>query len=89
MRFTWDEGKRESNLAKHRLDLLQARQLFDFRPLFTYPSPRGDEARCVSVGVLDGRMVAAVWLEREDGIPLSSLRRARDGEKRTYRELHG
>jgi uncharacterized DUF497 family protein len=88
MRFTWDEGKRASNLAKHRLDLLQARQLFDGRPVFTYPSPRGDEARFVSVGLLDGRMAAVVWLEREDGIRLISLRRARDGEQRTYRELH-
>jgi uncharacterized DUF497 family protein len=25
MRFTWDEGKRDSNLAKHGMDLLQAR----------------------------------------------------------------
>jgi uncharacterized DUF497 family protein len=89
MWFTWDEGKRESNLGKHSLDLLQARLLFDGRPLLTYPSPRGDEARFVSVGVLDGRMVAVVWLEREDGIRLISLRRARDGEKRTYREIHG
>ena len=89
MRFTWDEAKREGNLAKHRLDLLEARQLFDGRPVFTYPSPRDDEARFVSVGVLEDRMVAVVWLEREDGIRLISLRRARDGEKRTYRKLHG
>jgi uncharacterized DUF497 family protein len=89
MRFTWDENKRASNLAKHKVDLLQARQLFDGRPLFTYPSPRDDEARCVSVGVLDDRMVAIVWFEREDGIRLISLRKARDAEKRTYRELHG
>ena len=89
MRFTWDEDKRESNLAKHRLDLLDAHRLFDGRPLFTYPSPRGGEARLVSVGLLDQCMVAVVWLEREDGIRLISLRRARDGEKRTYRALHG
>jgi uncharacterized DUF497 family protein len=89
MRFTWDEGKRNSNLAKHRLDLLQARQLFDGRSLFTYPSPRGGEARFVSVGVLDGRMAAVVWLTREGGTRLISLRRARDGEKRKYHELHG
>jgi len=89
MRFTWDEAKRWSNLAKHRLDLLQARQLFDGRPVVTYPSPRGGEDRFVSVGVVDDRMVAVVWLTREDGTRLISLRRARDGEERTYRELHG
>ena len=89
MRFTWDEGKRHSNLAKHRLDLLQARQLFDGRSVFTYPSPRDGEARFVSVGVLDGRMAAVVRLTRDDGTRLISLRRARDGEKRKYHELHG
>lgn len=89
MRLTWDEAKRESNLAKHKLDLLDASQLFDGRPVVSYPSPRGDEARQVSVGLLDERMVAVVWMEREGGIRLISLRRARDGEKRAYRELHG
>jgi uncharacterized DUF497 family protein len=89
MRFTWDADKRERNLAKHRLDLLDAARLFDERPLFTYPSPRLNEARFVSVGLLDERMVAVVWLEREDGIRLISLRSARNGEKRKYRELHG
>jgi uncharacterized DUF497 family protein len=89
MRFAWDEAKRASNLAKHGIDLLQARQLFDGRPVFTYPSPRGEEARFVSVGMLDHRMVAVVWLEREGDIRLISLRRARDAEKRKHRELHG
>ncbi len=88
MRFTWDEAKRESNLVKHGVDLLQACQLFEGAPLFTYPSPRGDEARFVSVGMLDGRIVAVVWLERTDDIRLISLRRARDGEKRKYYELY-
>jgi uncharacterized DUF497 family protein len=35
MRFAWDEAKRASYKAKHGIDLLQARQLFDGRPVFT------------------------------------------------------
>lgn len=89
MWFSWDEAKRTSNLAKHGLDLLQARLLFDGRPVFSYESPRGDEMRRVSVGMLDGRMVALVWLGLDGGMRLISLRSARDGEKRTYRALVG
>lgn len=89
VRFSWDASKRESNLEKHGLDLLQGSDLFDGRPLVTYASARGDEARFVSVGLLRDQLVALVWLERDGGIRLISLRRARDGEKRAYRKLHG
>jgi len=54
--------------------LLQARQLFDGRSVVTYPSPRGEEeGRLVLAGVVDDRMVAVVWLPREDGTRLISL----------------
>jgi uncharacterized protein len=89
IRFTWDEAKRAANLVKHKLDLLDGQDLFDGRPVFSYPSARGEEARVVSVGIVDGHLAAVVWLERDDGIRLISMRRARSGEKRGYRELHG
>jgi len=72
VRFTWDEGKRQTKLAKHGLDFLQTRQLFEGRALIAFPSPCADEARSVSTGVLDGRMVAVVWLERDGGIRVIS-----------------
>jgi uncharacterized protein len=52
MEFEWDEKKRELNLAKHGLDLIGATALFDGRPVFSYPSPRDDELRFVTVGVV-------------------------------------
>jgi uncharacterized DUF497 family protein len=89
MRFAWDAKKRAANLVKHDLDLVDGRDLFDGRPLFTYSSTRADEARVVSVGVFEDVMVALVWVAREGGIRLISMRRARDAESRKYRELHG
>jgi len=89
MRFEWDDDKREANLAKHRLDLFDAINLFDGRPVHTYPSQRGDERRFVTVGLITGVFVAAIWTERGDAVRLISLRRARDGEKRAYRARHG
>jgi len=88
MQLSWDENKRVANLKKHGLDLIDAEQLFDGRQVYTYPSPRKDETRFVTVGFVHDVLVAAVWMERDKTIRLISLRRARDGEKRTYRKLY-
>ena len=84
MDFEWDENKRETNLAKHGLDLMAGSCLFDGRPIYSYPSPRGEEDRYVTVGLLAEELVAVIWTERGTAIRLISLRRARDAEKRTY-----
>jgi len=89
MDFEWDENKREANIAKHGLDLMTGGCLFDGRPVYSYPSPRGEENRYVTVGLLAEELVAVVWTERETGIRLISLRRARDAEKRTYHSRFG
>jgi uncharacterized DUF497 family protein len=89
MIFEWDANKRMSNLAKHGLDLLLGTALFDGRPIYTYPSPRGDEPRSVTVGLISNDLVALVWTARTDAIRLISLRRARDAEKREYRARYG
>lgn len=84
MHFEWDENKRKANLEKHGLDLMDGIRLFDGRPVYSYPSQRGDENRFVSVGILEDEFVAIVWTERDAGIRLISLRRVRDVEKREY-----
>lgn len=89
MEYTWDHTKREANLAKHGLDLVRGMDVLDGRPVFTYASPRDDEIRFVSVGILDGVWVALVWLPRDNQIRLISLRRARDAEKRQYGLRYG
>jgi uncharacterized DUF497 family protein len=89
MQFSWDENKRAHNLEKHGLDLLNAGRLFDGRPVYIYSSPRKEEMRFVSVGLIEMTFVAGVWVERNGSVRLISLRRARDAEKRAYRDLHG
>jgi uncharacterized protein len=89
MEFAWDQTKREANIAKHGLDLVRGMDVLDGRPVFTYASPRGDEARFVSVCILDGLWVALIWLQRDGQIRLISLRRARDAEKRQYGLRYG
>lgn len=89
MLFEWDETKRAANLKKHGLDLLNAALLFDGRPVITYPSRRDEEERFVTIGILAGIFVAAVWTERNDTIRLISLRKARNEEREAHHARYG
>lgn len=89
MIFEWDPNKRTANLTKHGLDLVRGTEMFDGRATYSYSSPRGDEARSVTVGFVADELVALVWTERGEATRLISLRRARDAEKRAYRARYG
>jgi len=89
MRFEWDEDKRQSTLARRGIDFIGMTALFDGRPVITYPSPRLEEERWVTVGLVAGKAFAVVWTVRGENVRIISARRARDGEERAYRELHG
>lgn len=87
MDFEWFEDKRIWTLEDRGLDFRDVQRLFDGRPLYTYPSPRGNEARFVSVGLLEQRFTAVVWMERASARRIISMRRARHGEERAYHAL--
>jgi len=89
MEFEWSEAKRLRTLQERAIDFRDAHRLFGGQPLFTYPSPRQAEARFVSVGLLEQRLIAVVWMDRDGVRRIISMRRARDGEKRTYGTLYG
>ena len=89
MLFAWDPDKRDNNLARHKLDLIDGQLLFDGRPVITYPSPRDSELRFVSTGQIGPKFYSVVWTERGEAIRLISFRRARDGEERAYRARFG
>jgi uncharacterized DUF497 family protein len=90
MRFEWDEEKRHSNIAKHGIDFIKARDALDGRSAYEYPSTFTDEARNVTVAQVGNGLIAVVWTWREEEtIRIISARSARNGEKRKYRELYG
>jgi len=88
MLFEWDETKRQRNLARHKLDLIDADVLFDGRPEVTSTSPRGGELRFVTTGLIGDKFHTLVWTARGNAIRLISFRRARDAEERNYRARH-
>lgn len=65
--FEWDENKRSANLAKHGLDFVAARQLFDGRPTVTIPSVNTSELRYLTIGRVDEKYCAAIWTWRGAG----------------------
>lgn len=89
MTFEWDEDKRERNLARHRIDFVDAVVVFDGRPVITNYSPREGEDRWATTAVVDGRYMTVVWTQREGNTRLISARRTRENEKREYRTIHG
>jgi uncharacterized DUF497 family protein len=89
MEFEWDEAKRQSNLAKHGIDFRATRRLFDGRPVITSRRPYPDEERYLTTGMIDDLFVTVIWTRRGNATRVISARRARHGEQRTYRSLHG
>jgi uncharacterized DUF497 family protein len=89
MLYEWDENKRLATLKERGLDFRDAPRLFDGRPLYTYPSPRGDEHRQVSVGLLANWLISLVWMDRDGVRRIISMRRASNAQKRQFRALFG
>lgn len=90
MEFSWDERKREWVLAERGIDfLLIAFALFDGRPLLTVPTPRDDEERFLSIGLIEGKFLAVIWTWRDGVMRIITAMRARGAEEEQYRALYG
>jgi uncharacterized DUF497 family protein len=88
--FSWDESKREWVLAERQIDFLRvAVELFDGRPLLTVPTPRNAEERFLSIGQIEGRFFAVVWIWRDEAIRIITARRARHAEEKQYHTTYG
>ena len=87
MQFEWDESKRISNLRKHGIDFLDVPPVFN-RAILTIEDDRFNygEERFVTLGLLQGRVVAIVHTESEDYIRIISARKATKYEQKTYFE---
>ncbi len=87
MEFEWDENKRKTNIRKHGIDFVDIPVVFDGETVtiederFAY-----GEQRFVTLGLLQGRVVAVVHTERADHIRIISARKATKYEQRSYFE---
>ena len=87
MRFEWDERKRLSNLRRHGFDFVDAERIFVGNAI-TILDDRFDygEVRFVTLGMLDGRVVAITHTETDEVTRIISFRKASKNEEEIYYE---
>ncbi len=89
MQFEFDPAKSASNLAKHKIDFIEARKLWT-DSFATVVDARSDtELRSALIAQLEGKIWTAFFTEREGKTRLISVRRARENEERIYYEGRG
>jgi hypothetical protein len=85
MEFEWDEGKRQINLRKRRLDFADAEIVFS-GATFTFEDDRFEygEDRYITLGLLRGMVVVIAHTERNEVIRVISMRKATKYEQQLY-----
>jgi uncharacterized protein len=85
--FAWSEAKRESNIAAHGIDFVDAACVFA-GITFTYEDNRFyySERRYVTLGLLHGIPVAIIHTENDHEIRIISFRKATRREAEIYFE---
>ena len=88
MLIVWDEGKRQSNLAKHHLDFASVEGGFDFTRALALPArdSSGGRKRLRLIGELDGVLIAAIIVSPQgtEALSIISLRPASQMEQELY-----
>jgi uncharacterized DUF497 family protein len=83
MLFEWDESKRRTNLAKHRIDFQDAKRIFD-GPAFERVDSRHGENRSIAIGLMEDVEIVVVYTVRNQRRRIISARRANCNERQEY-----
>lgn len=87
MEFEWDEAKRLANLRKHGIDFIDVPSVFNGNTVTVEDNRYSyGEQRFITFGLLQGRVVAIIYTERDDCTRIISARKATQYEQRTYFE---
>lgn len=85
MEITYDPRKRLTTLAERKLDFENAREVFA-GATFHFRDTRTDygEARIVTIGRVNGRMMVVVWTQRGNAHHIISMRKANEREEAKF-----
>ena len=85
MIYEWDEDKRRSNLADHKLDFRDAWRVYEALDKVTLKSLYPHEERWIDLADVEGTVVVLVYTMRHDRVRCISFRPAK---RRKERELY-
>lgn len=90
MEIEFDDAKRDATLEHRGLDFARAAEVFA-GVTFTQEDDRTDygEARFITAGLLDQRMVVMVWTVRGGARRIISMRKANEREQARYQSRLG
>ncbi len=90
MRIEFDQDKRVKTLAERGLDFARAGEVFAGATV-TLDDTRGGygEARFITAGALDGRLMMVVWTLRGEARRIISMRKANDREQAWFTRALG
>jgi len=85
MRITFDQAKRDLTLKHRGLDFARADEVFAGSTITVFDR-RFDygEARFITAGYLDGRMVVMVWTQRDETRHIISMRYCHAKEEKLW-----
>ena len=84
MPFEFDPAKSAANKAKHGIDFEEAQALWEDANHFVVPSPYSPEERFAAIGMIAGKLWAAIVTLRGGNTRIISVRRARPDETEAY-----
>lgn len=84
MEFEFDPEKSSANLEKHGIDFVMAQALWGDADYIEIPLKTTDEARCMVIGMIEGKMWSGIITYRNETIRIISVRRSRKEEIAFY-----
>ncbi len=82
--FEWDEKKRVSNLEKHKIDFIDAREIFNDPERIESEILKNTEKRYQTIGKINDVVLFVVYINRKEKARIISARRASKNERKIY-----
>lgn len=80
--YEWDEAKRLSNLADHKLNFVDAWRVYEATDKVTHKSLYPHEERWVDLAEVEAVVLLLVYTMRGEAVRCISFRRAKRGRER-------
>ena len=95
MEFEWDEGKRKANIAKHGIDFVRVKTIWQNKSILDpfSENQRNGEPRTIAIGTMEKsgseKIIAVVYTHRNGRRRIISARPARNYEREAYYDAFG